>query len=187
MKSIRTTRQQLHHLVPLAVLALFSFGCSSVDTSGTSGTSDSSEPVASITEAYSTAACASAKADGTLVGDEGTMTSPHTYNNCGKGFVVDVYNSNASGVAVVWNDTIVNTFAGCNDIELAAKYYERDSGGAWTQIDDDYYVEGGTWLGNFCFPPFLTIPVADSEFRVATTARRLSGGNPTRKHWIQVE
>jgi hypothetical protein len=166
----------------IAMTAIGAFGCSGTDSS----TSGEYEPVASRIEGFATAPCAAAADDATLFGEQGSIVSPQTYNNCGKSFVVDVIDSTADQFRVAWADNIPVTQTTCLDTELHAKYYERNASGGWTWVRE-LTGRTGVWLLGWCFPPSLSLPATSSEFRIAATARRVSGGNPTRKLRISVE
>jgi hypothetical protein len=142
------------------------------------------EPVESVAQGWASGPCSTALEDTTLVGDEGVVQSPRTYNTCGKSFVVNVQKSNATKTTIVWNDGLPTSASSCRDTELGAMVFTLNSAGAWEWRDQKTLV--GTWVNatNLCLPLAIGFDLAalgGNDFRIAATARRISGGNPTRK------
>jgi hypothetical protein len=177
----------IHHYFACAALAaVHTLGCSEAAPSHAE-----LESTATVVQPYSTAACATASDDATLVGEAGTIVSPQTYNTCTKSFVVDIVDSSARGLAVLWQDAWPGTASAClSDLEMHAKLYVKNSSGSWV-LSSEQSVVKGIWepLSAICFVPHISFDLQalnKTEFRVAATARRIANGNPTRKLGITV-
>jgi hypothetical protein len=165
----------------LAFAPLVALGCASTPAS------PDEEPVATSADPFATEACRIAKDDATLLGEGSFVWSPETYNNCGKSFVVDIVDSKAQSVQIVTAIGIFTAKAECLDMELSAKLYKRNSSGAWA-FSTEVLDQRGSWntSTNTCRAPFAEFSLTGDEVRVAATARRLSGTNPTRKLMVVV-
>jgi hypothetical protein len=167
-------------LLGLSFTALAQTACSDATMEA-----DGGELTGTELEDFSTSACARVGEDAALLGQGSLIISPRTYDNCGKSFVVDVLNSQAKSVSVLWYDSLPTTRAGCADMELHSKLYVPVNDG-WS-LSQEVIGRTGTWTGAACVPPFLAFSnISSPNFRLATTARIVSGTNPTRKFALTV-
>jgi len=131
-----------------------------------------------------------------------SVTSPTTYNNCYKGYVVDVTHAEASfglpetgwlkRATVKYAGPIPLTKAACEDLTgKAILYYSDDDfGTGW--IYPEQYSAAGAWvrptgLNWHCSTPTMTFWVAPSyQARIAATMRR-SAGTITEKVKVTIE
>jgi hypothetical protein len=164
------------------------------------------EPTDVETRAFSIGSCAEASLDAAIshpsgVGpqNEVSVTSPTTYNNCYKGYVVDIFHNEAAlglptigwqkVITVKWAGPIPITQSGCEAISGAAILYDYDDfeNPPWVYPSRQDVV--GRWvrppLANaFCSTPTITYSISGNlaspiMHRVAVTMR--TAANATTK------
>ena len=176
--------------VASAVALALSTGCGDPSSHG-------SEPISTIEAAFSQEACANVTANRTYAwGIDPSIVTPTTYNNCYKGYVVDINNLDAAytghgdtadgRIEISYADTAITDQATCEATELRLIVYSCTGGAATSTTgpyqcsvldDQDSY---GTWASIFgtgqCFLTRSFSGVyAGSSYRVAATARNPSG------------
>jgi len=168
----------------VAALVGTSTGCS-----GGVDPSSEAESVSASDEALSPTSCAGVAADQTFSGKiDPAFVSPRTYNNCTKGYVVDLnnilstYTGAGSGgcsnalMAVAYADTTL-TEVDCPNYEVRAIFYHK-VGSSWVVMSDQDTF--GTYFGGHCV---LNVAqegkIAGDSYRIAGTARDPNGN--TRK------
>jgi hypothetical protein len=174
----------------LASVGLAGCGPQGVGENGASGSTE---------QAWSSASCGAVVAAASRTGQiDPALTSPQTYNQCTKSYVVDLnnlsadYAGNGAGggppatIYASWGDTLPTTQAACEDLEGGAIFYKK-VGSSWVDQTGQLYSTG-TWIpaGFFaahCEPPGASFSglVAGTSYRIAGTMRQQSGTNPTRK------
>jgi hypothetical protein len=198
-----TTGRAIRSSVPFAVtLAAALGGAGACGGEPSDGPAD--ESVSVETSAFSTSGCASVTADAFIYHPQfievgapptypGTLsvTSPTTYNNCGKGYVVDIIHADGAAglpdfnwhkeVKVTWNGPITLTRAACEDMEGSAIIYDN-FGAGW--VNPSRISVTGQWIGTapfqYCSTPKMTFTAYRADkTRVAATMRYMSGSNPT--------
>ncbi len=161
-----------------AIVALMaaSAGCSAgagADTEGNVGTSE---------EAMSESSCATVTANQTFTGGA-DVTSPTSYNNCGKAYVVDITNFSSEftghgncgdgGIEVSYADTTLSP-TDCPNTLLRAIFYHTVNG-AYV-VEDDQQIYGQVGPLNECMLNLRGTGFnAGSHQRVAATARDVNG------------
>lgn len=159
-----------------AIIALMaaSAGCSaSADADGDVGTSQ---------EAMSQSSCATVTANETFTGGA-DVTSPTSYNNCGKAYVVDIRNFSSEftghgncgdgGIEVSYADTTLSP-ADCPNTSLRAIFYHSVNGSY--VVEDDQQISGVVGPFNECMLNLRGTGFnAGSRQRVAATARDANG------------
>ena len=137
--------------------------------------------------------CATAGTDASFEGFiDPAHISPRTYNRCTKSYIVNVNNLSDDYAGqgqffpgrfeIRYADGLTDTAEGCADLEAGAIVFIK-SGSTWVNISG-HLTATGTWTGVFgCLPPQIDFSniVAGQSYRVAATARLISGSNPTRK------
>ena len=168
--------------------------CASVDTAA-------GDPIDTTGQAWSVQSCSTAAANATLTAVVGSgVTSPQTYNNCTKSYIVDFTpappsfggNSNggqpheATGILTSFADTVPTDENGCGDLEGGIILYQKING-SWV-VQSTPPLSFGSWGdGGTCIPPEVSVNniAPGVPYRIAATMRAQSGTNPTRKVRVQ--
>jgi len=160
------------------------------------------EPVRAVEEAFGSSSCGTTTADVTFSGvitssssmgfgggTNGVFTSPSSYDNCFRSYVVDINHlqgsaGNGSGggsatvsaIKVQWAAEIPTTKAACEKAWGGAIFYKK-VGASWVDQTGQIDVYG-TWASpsGGCLPPSISSPPAltltpGDSYRVAATMR----------------
>lgn len=182
-------------VLPMLVGLLVMPGCS-----GESSVVEEEEVVGSVEQAFGSSSCGTTGNNASFTGTinlSSGHTSPSTYNNCFRGYVVDInslsfpYNWD---LRARWAGSQITTQAACEQSWGAAIFYKKVNG---TWVDQTGVLESyGQWFpasgpfAAYCLMPDVHYPgtaQSGADWRIAATMRTQYGGATLRPIFFQTQ